>query len=171
MREKILNIKSIELFVFAVIWMVIFTIPFFNQRVDNTVDWSRIAGEWMSMFLFLIIFLLNTLFLVPKFLFQKKYRTYILLALFSILTLIGITISLRFLIAPAQPLGMPPMDLGPGMPPMELGPGMPPPMGYNPVLPAEPKPVYLVFRDNLFLAILVVGMDTAGKMATNGTVE
>jgi hypothetical protein len=146
--------------------MAVFSVPFFNQRLDNTVDWNKVTGEWITMLAFLIIFTVNTLVLVPRFLFQKKYRSYILLAFLLILGVIGANIALRMFFEPPQPLGMPKMDLGPGMPPMELGPGMPPPMGYNPVLPPVPKSVFMIFIDNLILSILVVGVGTAIKMVS-----
>jgi hypothetical protein len=166
MREKILNIRSIEIFVFAIIWVAVFSVPFFNQRIDNTVNWGKVIGEWITMLSFLILFLLNTLFLVPKFLFQKKYSSYIILTFFTIILVVGLTVSLRQIIAPPQPLGMPSMDLGPGMPPMELGPGMPPPQGYKPLAPPAPKSLFMIFIDNLILSLLVVGVGTAIKMVS-----
>lgn len=122
--------------------------------------------EWISMFSFLIIFVLNTLLLVPKFLFQKKYRSYIGITFLVILLVVGATILLKMLFIPSKPLAMPPMNLGPGMPPMELGPGMPPPLGYKPVVAQVPKSIYMVFVDNLLLSILVVGVGTAFKMVS-----
>ncbi len=166
MRDKILNIRIIELFVFFVIWMVVFSVPFFNQRISNEIDWSKVIGQWITMISFLIIFLLNTTVLVPKFLFRKKYSYYIISAFLVIILVVGITVSLRQIIAPPQPLGMPPMDLGPGMPPMELGPGMPPPMGYKPNAPPLPKSLFMIFIDNLILSLLVVGVGTAVKMVS-----
>ncbi|MEI8048073.1 MAG: histidine kinase [Bacteroidota bacterium] len=166
MREKILNIRIIELFVFFVIWMVVFSVPFFNQRISNEIDWSKVIGEWITMISFLIIFLLNTTVLVPKFLFRKKYSYYIISAFLVIILVVGVTVSLRQIIAPPRPLGMPPMDLGPGMPPMELGPGMPPPMGYKPIAPPAPKSPFMMFIDNLILSLLVVGVGTAVKMVS-----
>jgi len=164
MKEKILNIRIIELLVFVVIWMVVFSIPFFNQRIDNSINWGRVTGEWIRMCSFLVLFLLNTLVLVPRFLFQKKYRSYIISTLSVILAVIGITVSIMMFLIPAQPLSMPPMELGPGMPPMELGPGMPPPMGYQPAAQPEQKSVFMMFLDNFIIAILVIGVSTTFKM-------
>jgi len=164
MREKIPNIRFIEIFVFAVIWLTVFTFPFLNLRTGNTVDWSKVSGEWIRMFSFLILFLINTLVLVPKFIFQKKYRSYVFFTLFTIIAVIGASISIRMLISPTQPLAMPPMDLGPGMPPMELGPGMPPPMGYKPAEQPVQDSVYLMIFDNFIIAILVIGVSTAFRM-------
>jgi hypothetical protein len=146
--------------------MAVFSVPFFNQRISNEIDWSKVIGQWITMISFLIIFLLNTTLLVPKFLFRKKYSYYIISAFLVIILVIGVTVSLRQIIAPSQPLEMPPMDLGPGMPPMELGPGMPPPMGYKPTAPPEPKSLFMVFIDNLILSLLVVGVGTAVKMVS-----
>jgi len=166
MRNKILNIRIIEFFVFVVIWMAVFSVPFFNQRIFNTINWGKVFAEWISMFSFLLIFVLNTLWLVPKFLFQKKYRSYVGITLIAILLVTGATILIKINILPPQPLAMPPMNLGPGMPPMELGPGMPPPMGYNPVTEPVSKSLLMNFIDNLILSILVVGVGTAFKLVS-----
>lgn len=171
MREKTLNIRIIEIFVFVVIWVAVFSIPFFNQRVVNEINWGKVFGEWITMFSLLLIFILNTLVFVPRFLFRKKYRSFIAFSFLTILLVIGSTLFIRTVITPAQPLAMPPMDLGPGMPPMELGPGMPPPMGYNPVEPLPPKSLFMVFIDNLILSILVIGVSTASKMVSQWLTE
>ncbi len=146
--------------------MAVFSVPFFSQRINNTINWIKVFGEWASMFSFLFIFVLNTLWLVPKFLFQKKYRSYVGITLITILLVIGATILVKMFILPPQPLAMPPMNLGPGMPPMELGPGMPPPMGYNPVTEPASKSLFMIFVDNLLLSILVVGVGTAFKLVS-----
>jgi len=149
-----------------VIWVAVFAFPFFNQRISNEINWSKVLSEWITMFSFLLIFLINALYLVPKFLFRKKYRSYIFYALLIIVLVIVAKIFIETIIEPSQPLAMPPMDLGPGMPPMELGPGMPPPKGYNPVTPLPPKSLFMIFIDNLILAILVVGVGTAFKLVS-----
>lgn len=162
--SKTINIRIIELIVFVVIWMAIFSIPFFNQRLNNAVNWEKVSGEWIRIFSYLIIFVVNTFLLVPKFLFQKKYTAYIGLALFVTLLMIGFSISLGMILAPSQPMGMPPMDLGPGMPPMELGSGMPAPMGYRPVIPQEQISIFMIFTDELIISLLVIGAGTSFKM-------
>ena len=166
MKNKVHNIRNIEIFVFVVIWVAVFAVPFFNQRISNEINWSKVLGEWITMFALLLIFLLNTLFLVPEFLFRKKYRSYIVYALLAIVLVIVAKIFIGSIIEPSQPLAMPPMELGPGMPPMELGPGMPPPKGYNLVAPLPPKSLFMIFIDNLILAILVVGVGTAVKLVS-----
>jgi hypothetical protein len=166
MREKILNFRIIEIIVFVVIWTAVFALPFFFHRIDNTVNWDRVYGEWIRMSSFLVLFLLNTLVLVPRFLFQKKYRSYIFSAVFTTIAVVSLTITIRMLLAPGQPMIMPPMELGPGMPPMELGPGMPPPMGYQPATQPEQKSVFMLFLDNFIIAVLVVGISTSFKMVS-----
>ena len=161
MRNRTYNIRKIEFFVFIVVWIGVFAIPYYSHRYFDIINWSKVIGEWIRMFSFLVIFLLNIFFLVPKYLFKKKYSIYIGFTFITILAVIGVTIALRYVIGPQQPLGMPKMDLGPGMPPMELGPGMPPPMGYKPVdIPVE-RPLFMIFLDNFIVAILVVGVGTA----------
>ena len=164
--SKTINIRIIELIVFVVIWTAIFSVPFFNQRLNNVVNWVKVSEEWIKMFSYLIIFVINTIVLVPKFLFKKKYSVYIGLTLFTIFIMIGLSISLGLLLTPTQPMAMPPMDLGPGMPPMELGNGMPAPLGYRPIIQPEQKSSFMILTDELIISLLVVGAGTSFKMVS-----
>ena len=163
---KTLNIKFIELIVFIVCWMTIFAIPFFSHRQNNLLDWGKVTGEWIRIFSYLAIFVVNTYLLVPKFLFQKKYRSYIGLTFLTIVVVIGSTVVIGLWITPPQPVAMPPMDFGPGMPPMELGKGMPAPLGYRPQNLPEQKSIFMVLADNLIISFLVVGAGTSIKMVS-----
>ena len=162
--SKTLNIRIIELIVFVVTWMAIFSIPYFNHRYNYAVDWTKVFGDWVKIFSYLIIFVVNALVLVPKFLFQKKYSAYIGSTLFVILLVVGVSISVGLILTPAQPVAMPPMDLGPGMPPMELGSGMPAPMGYRPATIPEQRSIFMIITDELIISLLVVGAGTSIKM-------
>jgi len=146
------------------IWLGIFSIPFFQNRMFNTIDWSKVVGEWIRMFSFLVIFILNAYIFVPKILFRKKYVSYITATLAAVLIIIGIIITIQIFIMPPQPLSMPRMDLGPGMPPMELGSKMPAPMGFRTPEQPESKSIFMTFTDNLIISILVVAAGTSFKM-------
>lgn len=154
----------IEITSYAVIWVAIFCIPFFVYRVQNTIEWGKVMGDWVRLLSFLIIFVLNSYLLVPRFLFQKKYLFYIGCTVMVILAVISINIFIRHFLTPEQPLYMPRMDYGPGMPPMELGSKMPAPMGFTPPEQPEQKSIYMIFADNLIIAILVVAAGTSVKM-------
>jgi len=163
-QPKPSNLKSIELIVLIMIWFVIFSIPFFQNRQYGLVDWRNVFDEWIRMFSFLVIFMLNAYYFVPKLLFQKKYVPYIEYTLLSIFAVIGISVLVQYFLMPVEPLSMPPMDLGPGMPPMELGSKMPAPMGFRTPHIQEQKSILMIFTDNLIISILVVGAGTTFKM-------
>ena len=163
-QAKSPNFKVIEIVVFTMIWLGIFSVPFFQNRLFNIIDWEKVIGEWIRIFSFLVIFVLNAYIFVPKILFKKKYFSYIGFTLTSVLVIIGIIILIQFIVTPPQPLAMPPMDLGPGMPPMELGSKMPAPMGFRTPEHIEQKSIFMTFTDNLIISILVVAAGTAFKM-------
>ena len=165
-QTKSSNFKVLEISIFSMIWLGIFSIPFFQNRMFNIVDWSKVTGEWIKMFSFLVIFILNTYIFVPKILFKKKYLTYIAITLTAVIAIIGIIIAIQTLIDPDQALSMPRMDLGPGMPPMELGKKMPPPMGFRAPEQPETKSIFMNFTDNLIISILVVAAGISFKMMT-----
>lgn len=155
--SKTINIRIIELSVFIVIWMAIFSIPFFNYRLNYTVDWTKVIRDWIKIFSYLIVFVVNTFILVPRFLFQKKYGTYIGSAISVVILVVGVSISLVLILTPAELVTMPPM---------ELGSGMPAPLGYRQAVLPEQESIYITIIDELIIAMLVVGAGTSIKMVT-----
>jgi len=170
-QSKSLNLKAVETVVLTMIWLAIFSIPFFQNRIYGLVDWSKVLVEWIRMFSFLVIFLINAYYLVPKLLFYKKYRSYIGYVFLLIFAVIGVNILLQYFLSPVEPLSMPPMNLGPGMPPMELGEKMPAPMGFRTPRIQEQKSIIMILTDNLIISILVAGAGTTLKMMSQWLYE
>lgn len=164
LESKPLYLKNVEYIVYFAVWLGIFSIPFFQNRQNEIVNWSRVFNEWIRMSAFLIIFVLNAYIIVPKLLFQKKYLYYIGISFLSMIVIIWIGVGLQYLLKASQPLSMPPMNLGPGMPPMELGTEMPAPMGFKAPIQTVQKSILMVFTDNLIIAVLVVAAGTTFKM-------
>ena len=163
-QNKIVNFNYLESIIYLVIWLVIFSVPFFQYRNLNTVDWQSVGLEWIKISSFCIIFFLNGFVLVPKLLFQKKYLLYVGATLLVMLLVVSLSISLQLHLTPTEPISMPKMELGPGMPPMELGSKMPAPMGYRAPAPTEDKSFFMIFIDNLIIAFLVVAAGTTIKL-------
>ena len=163
-QHRSISIKYLESIIYLVVWLAIFSIPFFQHRNVNTIDWSRVSLEWIRMISFCLIFILNGYLFVPRLLFQKKYLPYIGITILALLLIVGFSIWLQQLLTPPEPLSMPKMELGPGMPPMELGSKMPAPMGYRAPTPSEQKSIYMIFADNLIIAFLIVAAGTTIKL-------
>jgi len=163
-KDKKLNINTIETIVFAIVWLTIFSIPYLVQQSSNTVFWDKILTEWVRIGALLVLFLINIIVLVPRLLFAKKYLNYTLTAI-SIVIIVNVSSVLlqHYVIAP-EPVSMPKMELGPGMPPMELGSKMPAPMGFRaPVQQMRPS-LTMKFVNSFLLALLVMGASIAFKM-------
>ena len=163
-QDKTLNFKAIEVVVLTMIWLGIFTIPFFQNRQYGLVDWNKVFIEWIRMSSYLIIFIINVYYFVPRLLFQKKYLLYIAYTLLTIFFVIAISIAIQYFLLLVEPLSMPPMNLGPGMPPMEFGKKMPAPLGFRTPHLQEQKSILMIFTDNIIISILVVGAGTTLKM-------
>ena len=149
-KDKKLSINTIEILVFTIIWLAIFSIPYLVQQSLNTIFWEKIFSEWIRMAALLILFLINIVFLVPRLLFTKKYLKYTFAGLFLILTInIGSVLLQHFVIAP-EPVSMPKMELGPGMPPMELGSKMPAPMGFRAPIQFERPSLTMKFVNSFY---------------------
>lgn len=164
MKEKSLNLKIIESLVLFTIWITIFAIPYFNNRVYNVVNWNIVLGEWVKISSYFIVFGINFYLLVPQFLFKKKYLVYLLSSIVVVLSIVASALLLRYYIFPPHPIGMPSMDLGPGMPPMELGSQMPAPMGFNPSPLNGQRSIWMELVDSLIISVLILGAGTAIKM-------
>ncbi|MFZ4456524.1 MAG: sensor histidine kinase [Bacteroidales bacterium] len=160
MNAKTYNLRIVEALLFIVVWVSIFSIPFFTNRLNNHINWDMVSKEWIRMFSYMLIFLFNFYWLVPRFLFNRRYVIYGITTFMVILLVFGFSILFREYLFPRQ-IAMPRMDFGPGMAPMELGSGMPAPIGYNPEIAPAEKSILMIFTDNLLISILVVGAGTA----------
>ena len=160
--NKSFKIEIIETLLFGLGWIIIFSIPFFNQWSYSSLEWDKLLSEWLRIFAFLLVFLLNVLYLIPRFLIQQKYRTYLISAAILIVGMTTIELILHSFLFPA-PVQMPPMNLGSGIP-MELGSGMPAPIGFKPERITNYDTVSLHIIANMIISFLVVGSSTTFKV-------
>lgn len=160
--NKTYKIKVIELLLFGLIWIGIFSIPFFNQRGYNSLDWEKLWSEWLRILGFFLLFVINIGVLIPKFLLPQRYKTYLFSAIVLIVLASIIGIFLNSLLFPA-PLKMPSMNLESGSP-MELGSGMPAPIGFKPERKNGENSLSLMVVTNLIISILIVGSSTTFKV-------
>ena len=165
MNFKKINIQLVEYLAFTLIWAGVFGTPFFIHRHFGDIQWDRMIDDWINISFFFIVFILNSYWLVPRYLFKRKYLIYISSIVLMIAILIGGNLMIDNFRRPHEPVSMPPMELGPGMPPMELGSKMAPPMGFRPSPPPhEEKPFIMVLIEDLIISLLVIGASTAFKM-------
>lgn len=162
MLNKSFNIKIIEFLLFGMIWIGIFSIPFFSQWGYSSLDWQKLLSEWLRIFVFFLVFLINIGLLIPRYLIAQKYKAYIIASLSMIvfMSLTGFFLDSLFF---PTPLKMPPMNLGSGIP-MELGSGMPAPIGYKPERTSDYNSISLVIIANIVISFLVVGSSTTFKV-------
>jgi len=163
---KIRHIQRLEIVVFTFVWTAVYAIPYLIQQSENKLFWDKILVEWVGITAFLLIFLLNILVLVPRFLFPKKYLLYAILALTTTIVISSAFVSLKFHIHELKPAEMPRMEIGPGMPPMELSNKMPLPQGFRPPEIPEKPSLLLLHVNSLIISLLVLGASIAFKMIT-----
>jgi hypothetical protein len=161
---KKINIQLVEYLAFTLIWAGVFGTPFFIHKHFGDVQWNRMIDDWINISFFFIVFILNSYWLVPKYLFNRKYIIYTSSIVLMISILIGGNLMIEQFKRSQEPVYMPPMELGPGMPPMELGSRMAPPLGYKAPPPPVEKPFFMVLIENLIISLLVIGASTAFKM-------
>lgn len=166
LNKNIFSFKLIEIIVYLIIWLTVFSVPFFQNRIYGLVAWDKVIQEWIKISSFLLIFIINIYLFIPRFLFKNKYRTYVISTLLLITLVVTLGIWLQTEMTARSALKMPPMELGPGMPPMELSSSMPAPMGYNVSEVTTQKSVYLIIVDYVLISLLIVGAGTTFKIVS-----
>lgn len=162
-NKKISNYSIIEFCSITIIWIAIYSIPYFQNRTIGIIVWESVFEDWIKITAFLLIFLFNTYIFVPKILFVKKYFQYFGIILVVSFSIICSLIWVQTKLASHNPIEMPPMEIGPGLPPMELGTTMPLPKGYRPNQKSIQTSVNKIFFDYLIVALLVLGAGTTQK--------
>ncbi len=79
--------RSLELMIHIVSWLLIFGFPLVFMERGNDIDWSRYLRHSGVVLCYFLIFYANYLYLVPRFLFKGKTRSYILINLALVLAL------------------------------------------------------------------------------------
>ncbi|MCE1199861.1 MAG: histidine kinase [Marinilabiliales bacterium] len=162
MQYKSAKISFLENLIFGVIWIGIFSIPFFNQWSQTNMDWDHLLATWLKIFGFFLIFLINVTILVPRYLIQQKYKNYLISAILVIAGFTAAGLFLNALLFP-RPLAMPPMNLGSGSP-MELGTDMPAPIGFKPERKTDFDSTAFTIIANVIISFLIVGTSTTFKV-------
>ncbi|MFZ4523628.1 MAG: sensor histidine kinase [Bacteroidales bacterium] len=151
MKSLSLSSRKIEILIYVIIWALVFSVPYFSERGSGHLNWNNIAGHWVALSGYLIVFLVNVFILVPYLLLNKRYLYYFLLT--TVLILLVITANI--LIPPAFM-----QNAGQGI---DVHPD-----GFRPHDPDSPnsKPLFMVFFDTLIMCILTVGTGTTIKLMT-----
>ena len=149
MKALSINSRKIEILIYVLIWALVFSVPYFSERSSGHLNWNNIAGHWLNLCGYLIVFLANVYILVPHLLLKKRYLNYFVLTT----VLIFLVIAVNIIIPPAflQNAGSG-MDATPD--------GFRPPDLNSP----NPKPPFMVFFDTLIICILTVGAGTTIKL-------
>lgn len=73
--------KRYEYIVYATMWLVIFLLPVFNGCVrilrGEDFGWSAIFNWWLGSLPYLVVFLINNLYLVHNYIFKENVRKYL----------------------------------------------------------------------------------------------
>ena len=149
MKALSLSSRKIEVLFFVLIWALVFSVPYFSERGSGHLNWNTMAGHWINLSGFLIIFLVNVYILVPRLLLKKRYLYYFV----SIFGLIIIGIAINMIArSPFFSFSHPGIIFSPdGVRQPDLN------------FP-NPKPPFMAFADNLIICILIVGAGTTIKL-------
>jgi hypothetical protein len=141
--------RKLEILIYVIIWTLVFSVPYFSERGSGHLNWNTMAGHWVNLSGFLIIFLVNVYILVPRILLKKRYLYYFI----SIFVLIIIGIAINMIArSPLFSFSDPGINFSPdGFRQSDLN-------------PPNQKPPFMAFADNLIICFLIVGAGTTIKL-------
>lgn len=82
-KEYILNHINHKAIVYVGFWIILFLLPIIgsyftmSSRSVTQLNWHRIISQWYSLIPFLVIFVVNCIWLVPRFFMRQHYVVYI----------------------------------------------------------------------------------------------
>jgi len=142
MKSFSLNSRKIETLFYVVIWAFVFSVPYFSDRGSGNINWNEVTNNWIRVYGYLVIFLINVYILVPRLLLKKRYKKYFFLVSALILLVIAVNM--------ISQSGFPAKSNYEMNPPNTTSP--------------RQKPPFMAFADNLIICILTVGAGTAIKL-------
>jgi hypothetical protein len=155
MRPLGLKARHVEALLYAVLWFLVFSLPFYGERAQDEIHWGKLLNDWLNLSFLLMLFLVNVYYLVPKYLFTKRHARYFLLTATASL----LAIALGTMLVPAV------VQYVPGtravLPEVPLHP--------SPAPPRKPLPLHVA--DDAILALLIVGAGTASRLAAQWLAE
>lgn len=144
MKGLSIGSRKIEFLSYFLIWAFVFSVPYFSERSSGHINWNEVIKNWMHVFGYLVLFLVNVYILAPRLLLKKNYRYYFVSISVLIIAIVAVNIF---------PLGFPNQ---PGSPADAA----------NGLIPNAPmrKPPIMAFADNFIICILLVGAGTTIKL-------
>ena len=148
MKGLSLDSRKFEFLLYFLVWAFVFSVPYFSERSSGQINWNEVTKNWMRVFGYLVIFLINVYVLVPKLLLKKRYLHYFVSV--SVLVILVIAVNL---IVPSGKAPLPGSSSGDSN-------GMMPPVHEA----RMQKPPIMAFADNFIICILIVGAGTTIKL-------
>ncbi len=137
-----LKTKKGFLILYCFIWALVFSAPYLRGLQDlNEMRWNRMIGDWIHLFFFFIVFLVNIYVLVPKLLFNNKRTYYFAAVVIAILAVTFFDILLHFALQPPEN-----------------------PNDFRPDSIFAPHSLLPTFFNNLITGILIIGTGTAFEL-------
>jgi len=146
MKSLSLSSRKIETLFYVLIWALVFSVPYFNERNLDHINWGMVKGNWIHLFGYLILFLVNVYILVPQLLLKKRYLYYFV----GVVVIIGLVVTISIIIQ----TGIPPQGATEGIRP-DFRPNIP--------MPGVKSP-FMLFVDNFIISILIIGAGTTTKL-------
>jgi len=156
--------KQREFLVYGLIWLTVYLVPFFHDRVFDAVVWSKLWADWVIVTGFMFMFFLNIYVLVPYLFFKKRYLIYAASTLIIAAALVFSSLDLSQKVNPPKAAEMPPMEIGPDMPPMELGHDMPANVGFRPTSDQVGNSTLWNYLEIFLISVLIIAASTSYKL-------
>lgn len=81
-RKKAVRMPEYVIYIF--LWLIFLIIPVITNNYSSGTDFIRIRYDWLRMLPFFVVFILNSLILLPKILFRGRTRTYLFVLILTV---------------------------------------------------------------------------------------
>lgn len=88
--------RIFETIIYAVFWLLVFSVPVLLSQNKQGINWLRIQHEWIRILPFIVIFFINN-HLLFRFFYRKKYVKYFLFTTIAILLVTALALENFFL--------------------------------------------------------------------------
>jgi hypothetical protein len=151
MKNAVKNIKTGELLIYVIIWLIVYLMPMLLSQESGELNWNNIKQEWFRITPFFIVFLVHNSLVFPHLFSGRKRIWYFISTFFLLLIISYLWVEINRQIQ--RPPEIPPLHGRPDFAPLADLPRI------------QPKSFAQLLSEVFLVSFLVVGFNAAIKIA------
>lgn len=151
MKNAVKNIKTGELLIYVIIWLIVYLMPILLSQESGELNWNNIKQEWLRITPFFVVFLVHNSLVFPHLFASRKRIWYFISTFFLLLIISYLWVEINRQI-----------QRPPEIPPLHGRPDFAPPANLPRI---RPKSFAQLISEVFLVSFLVVGFNAAIKIA------